>query len=366
MGAIDLVIQIEAPSSVASGLQRIGRAGHQIDAVSEGIIIPKFRGDLLACAAVAKLMHEGRVEATRYPRNPLDVLAQQIVAMVAVEDWQDGDLFDLVRRAAPFESLSRTAFDGVLDMLSGRYPSDEFAELRPRVTWNRATGALQHAAAAPKRLAIANAGTIPTAACTACSSSAPAGTPSASASSTKRWCSRRKSARCSCSARRAGAIEEITHDRVLVTPAPGATRKDAVLEGRSRRPPARAGPGDRRADARPHRAGPADRGDRALTRDHDLEPDGGRESRRATCATRPRRRRARRRHDRHRARPRRARRLARLRAVAARRTRPRAVVHGGRRPRSGASSASTSRRCGPTTGSWCGCRTSSRRRIRSC
>ena len=160
MGAIDLVIHIEAPTSVASGLQRIGRAGHQIDAVSEGIIIPKFRGDLLACAAVAKLMHEGRVEATRYPRNPLDVLAQQIVAMVAVEDWKDGDLFDVVRRAAPFESLSRTVFDGVLDMLSGRYPSDEFAELRARVTWNRATGTLTTRSGA-KRLAIANAGTIP-------------------------------------------------------------------------------------------------------------------------------------------------------------------------------------------------------------
>ena len=114
-----------------------------IDAVSEGIIIPKFRGDLLASAAVAKLMHEGKVEATRYPRNPLDVLAQQIVATVAVEDERDQALFDLVRRAAPFESLGRTAFDGVLDMLSGRYPSDEFAELRPRVTWNRATGALR-------------------------------------------------------------------------------------------------------------------------------------------------------------------------------------------------------------------------------
>ena len=160
MGAIDLVIQIEAPASVASGLQRIGRAGHRIDAVSEGIIIPKFRGDLLASAAVAKLMHDGTVESTRYPRNPLDVLAQQIVAAVAVEDQQDQTLFDLVRRAAPFESLGRTAFDGVLDMLSGRYPSDEFAELRPRITWNRATGALS-ARQGAKRLAIANAGTIP-------------------------------------------------------------------------------------------------------------------------------------------------------------------------------------------------------------
>ncbi|MEZ5317287.1 MAG: DEAD/DEAH box helicase [Vicinamibacterales bacterium] len=160
MGAIDLVVQVEAPPSVASGLQRIGRAGHQVGAASEGVIFPKFRGDLLACAAVARAMHEGRVEATRYPRNPLDVLAQQIVAMVAVDDWTVDALFAVARGAAPFEALSREAFEGVLDMLSGRYPSDEFAELRPRVTWDRARNRLTSRAGA-KRLAIANAGTIP-------------------------------------------------------------------------------------------------------------------------------------------------------------------------------------------------------------
>ncbi len=160
MGAIDLVIQIEAPPSVASGLQRIGRAGHQVGAASEGIIFPKFRGDLLACAAVARAMFDGRVEATRYPRNPLDVLAQQIVAMVAVEPWDVDALFALARSAAPFESLSRGAFEGVIDMLSGRYPSDDFAELRPRLTWDRTGGTLQTRVGA-KRLAIANAGTIP-------------------------------------------------------------------------------------------------------------------------------------------------------------------------------------------------------------
>src|SRR5205814_8814549 len=131
MGAIDLVIQIEAPPSIASGMQRIGRASHQVGAVSSGIIFPKYRGDLLAAAAVTDAMHRGAIEPTRYPRNPLDVLAQQIVAMVAVDNWNADELFDAVRCAAPFAELSRTSFDGVLDMLSGLYPSDEFAELRP-------------------------------------------------------------------------------------------------------------------------------------------------------------------------------------------------------------------------------------------
>src|SRR4029453_6970298 len=118
----------------------IGRSGHQAGATSAGIIFPKFRGDLVACAAVARAMHDGQVESTRYPRNPLDVLAQQIVAMAGVEAWSVDELFALVRRAAPFADLSRRMFEGVLDMLSGRYPSDEFAELRPRVTWDRVRG----------------------------------------------------------------------------------------------------------------------------------------------------------------------------------------------------------------------------------
>ncbi|MEQ1729084.1 MAG: DEAD/DEAH box helicase, partial [Vicinamibacterales bacterium] len=160
MGAIDLVIQIEAPPSVASGLQRIGRGGHQIDAVSEGVVFPKFRGDLVACAAVAKAMHDGAVEATRYPRNPLDIVAQQIVAMTSVDQWKVDDLFDTLRRAAPCAELSRGVFEGVLDMLSGRYPSDEFAELKPRVTWDRTAGTLV-ARDGAKRVAIANGGTIP-------------------------------------------------------------------------------------------------------------------------------------------------------------------------------------------------------------
>src|SRR5690242_19374219 len=114
MGAIDLVVQVEAPPSVASGLQRIGRSGHHIDAVSEGVIFPKFRGDLVAAAAVARAMHEGAVEATHYPRNPLDVVAQHVVAMTSMDEWPVDDLLATIRRAAPFAELGRAPFDGVL------------------------------------------------------------------------------------------------------------------------------------------------------------------------------------------------------------------------------------------------------------
>ena len=160
MGAVDLVIQIETPISVASGMQRIGRASHQVEAVSRGIIFPKFRGDLLASAAITKAMKEGAVEETRVPQNPLDVLAQHIVAMVALGERRTDDLYALVRQAAPWASLARAQFEGVLDMLSGRYPSDEFAELRPRVVWDRLRGVVRPREGT-QRLVVANAGTIP-------------------------------------------------------------------------------------------------------------------------------------------------------------------------------------------------------------
>ncbi len=160
MGAVDLVVQIETPPSVASGIQRIGRASHQVEAVSRGVIFPKFRGDLLASAAITKAMREGAVEETRIPRNPLDVLAQQLVAAVALGDRSVDELFALARRAAPFAALPRAQFEGVLDMLSGRYPSDEFAELRPRLTWDRLRGVVRPREGV-QRLVVANAGTIP-------------------------------------------------------------------------------------------------------------------------------------------------------------------------------------------------------------
>jgi len=160
MGSVDLVVQIEAPPSVAAGLQRVGRAGHQVGAVSRGVVFPKHRGDLLSCAVVAERMHNGLIEELRYPRNPLDVLAQQIVAMVAMDPWRVGDLAVLVRRAATFAELPTSALEATLDMLSGRYPSTAFAELRPRLVWDRATDLLT-ARPGAQRLAVTSGGTIP-------------------------------------------------------------------------------------------------------------------------------------------------------------------------------------------------------------
>ena len=161
MGAVDLVIQVESPKSVTAGLQRIGRAGHGVGEVSRGRIFPKFRADLLECAVVVKRMRDGDIEPTVVPRNPLDVLAQQVVAIVAAgDDWRAGELHDLVRRAYPFSELSRELFDSVLDMLDGRYPSEEFAELRPRIVWDRVADTVR-ARKGARQLAVTNAGTIP-------------------------------------------------------------------------------------------------------------------------------------------------------------------------------------------------------------
>jgi ATP-dependent helicase Lhr and Lhr-like helicase len=160
MGAVDLVIQVESPKSVARGLQRVGRAGHELGAVSKGRIFPKFRADLLESAVVAQRMREGAIEETVIPRNPLDVLAQQIVAICADEEIAVDDLHQLVRGAYPFADLSRTQLENVLDMLAGRYPSDEFAELRPRIVWDRTAGVVRGRSGI-RKLAVTNAGTIP-------------------------------------------------------------------------------------------------------------------------------------------------------------------------------------------------------------
>src|SRR6478736_5189781 len=160
MGAVDLVIQVESPKSVARGLQRVGRAGHDLGAVSKGRIFPKFRADLLESAVVVKRMLEGGIEETVIPRNPLDVLAQQVVAITADEEISVDDLHELVRRAYPFAELSRAQLENVLDMLAGRYPSDEFAELRPRIIWDRTAGVIRGRSGV-RRLAVTNAGTIP-------------------------------------------------------------------------------------------------------------------------------------------------------------------------------------------------------------
>ncbi|NJQ01924.1 DEAD/DEAH box helicase [Streptomyces zingiberis] len=160
MGAVDLVVQVESPPSVSSGLQRVGRAGHQVGAVSTGVVFPKYRGDLVQSAVVTERMRAGAIEALRIPANPLDVLAQHVVSMTAMDTWEVAELLELVRRAAPFASLPESAFTSVLDMLAGRYPSDAFAELRPRLVWDRVAGTLT-ARPGAQRLAVTSGGTIP-------------------------------------------------------------------------------------------------------------------------------------------------------------------------------------------------------------
>ena len=218
MGAVDLVIQVESPPSVASGLQRVGRAGHQVGAISRGIIMPKYRGDLVQCAVVAERMVDGGIESTTYPRNPLDVLAQQIVAMCALETWQVDDLAAVVRRAAPFAALPQSALEAVLDMLSGRYPSDDFAELRPRITWDRVTGVLAGRPGA-QRLAVTSGGTIPDRGMFGVFLVGDKGSRVGELDEEMVYESRVGDVFLLGSS--AWRIEDITHDRVLVTPAPG-------------------------------------------------------------------------------------------------------------------------------------------------
>jgi ATP-dependent Lhr-like helicase len=307
MGAVDLVIQIEAPPSVASGMQRIGRAGHHVDAVSEGILFPKYRADLVACAAVTRAMHEGHIESTRFPRNPLDVLAQQLVAIVAhppsktgnsggplgtgigirrraavakklrapsfpfpstervgdielqsgapgldSETWESTRLttpsrlqtdpespkpevnvdflFDLVRRAAPFGGLTRAAFEGVLDLLSGRYPSDEFAELRPRLTWDRLRNVVS-ARDGAARLAILNAGTIPDRGLYGVFLAYSEGKAVRVGELDEEMVFESHPGETFILGASTWRIVEITHDRVLVTPAPGEPGKMPFWKG---------------------------------------------------------------------------------------------------------------------------------------
>jgi ATP-dependent Lhr-like helicase len=272
MGAVDLVIQIEAPPSVASGMQRIGRAGHHVNAVSEGILFPKYRADLVACAAVTRAMHEGHIESTRFPRNPLDVMAQQLVAIVAhppggakphkpkilksarraknpaaelkFGDWESAlketetpkpevsvdSLFELVRHAAPFASLSRGAFEGVLDLLSGRYPSDEFAELRPRLTWDRIRNVVT-ARDGAARLAILNAGTIPDRGLYGVFLAHSEGKAVRVGELDEEMVFESHPGETFILGASTWRIVEITHDRVLVTPAPGEPGKMPFWKG---------------------------------------------------------------------------------------------------------------------------------------
>jgi ATP-dependent Lhr-like helicase len=358
MGAVDLVIQIEAPPSVASGMQRIGRAGHHVDAVSEGILFPKYRADLVACAAVTRAMHEGHIESTRYPRNPLDVLAQQLVAIVASPpreagrrekgqgnrkapgkknsaqlrfehshpsrknndaarmghptqlsvvsgqlsvpaserpdvghpaelsfvEWDAGRnptdpnkpevsvdaLYALVRRAAPFAGLTRGTFEGVLDLLSGRYPSDEFAELRPRLNWDRIRNVVT-ARDGAARLAILNAGTIPDRGLYGVFLAHSEGKSVRVGELDEEMVFESHPGETFILGASTWRIEEITHDRVLVTPAPGEPGKMPFWKGDGPGRPLEFG---RRIGAlvRELRALPKPAALTRLVSEHDLDP----------------------------------------------------------------------------------------------
>ncbi|PZS27567.1 MAG: ATP-dependent helicase, partial [Pseudonocardiales bacterium] len=221
MGAVDLVVQVESPPSVASGLQRIGRAGHHVGAVSRGVIFPKYRGDLVPCAVVAERMGAGAIEALSYPRNPLDVLAQHVVAMLAMEDWPVEDLAALVRRAASFAGLPQSAFEAVLDMLAGRYPSDDFAELRPRIVWDRIGGTLS-ARSGAQRLAVTSGGTIPDRGLFGVFLAGREGEPGARVGELdEEMVYESRVGDVFLLGSSSWRIEDITHDRVLVSPAPG-------------------------------------------------------------------------------------------------------------------------------------------------
>jgi ATP-dependent Lhr-like helicase len=232
MGAVDLVVQVESPPSVAAGLQRLGRAGHQVGAESRGVIFPKYRGDLLECAVVAERIRDGQIESMRYPRNPLDVLAQQIVAMVALDTVTVDEVESLVRRSAPFATLPRSALEAVLDMLAGRYPSDAFAELRPRLVWDRISGELTGRAGA-QRLAVTSGGTIPDRGLFGVFLASADGPGRRVGELDEEMVYESRVGEVFLLGSSSWRIEDITHDRVLVTPAPGQAGKMPFWKGDS-------------------------------------------------------------------------------------------------------------------------------------
>jgi len=225
MGAVDLVIQVESPTSVARGLQRIGRAGHHVGAPSSGVIFPKYRADLLESAVVAARMHEGAIESTTLPRNPLDVLAQQVVAMAVMDSWTVDDLAALVARAAPFENLGREALEGVLSMLAGAYPSDEFAELRPRILWDRATDRIEGRRDA-RVVAVTSGGTIPDRGLYGVFMVGEAGSPGRRVGELdEEMVYETRAGEVITLGASSWRVEAIEHDRVVVSPAPGVPGK---------------------------------------------------------------------------------------------------------------------------------------------
>jgi ATP-dependent Lhr-like helicase len=219
MGSVDLVVQIEAPPSVASGLQRIGRAGHQVGEISRGVLIPKHRTDLIGCATAVQRMLAGQIETLTVPANPLDILAQHTVAAAALEPLDAEAWFDTVRRSAPFATLPRSVFEATLDLLSGKYPSTEFAELRPRLVYDRDTGTLTGRPGA-QRLAVTSGGAIPDRGLFAVYL---AGTqkPSRVGELDEEMVYESRPGDVISLGATSWRITEITHDRVLVAPAPG-------------------------------------------------------------------------------------------------------------------------------------------------
>jgi len=248
MGAVDLVVQLEAPPSVAAALQRIGRAGHHVGGTSRGVVFPKHRGDLLPCAAIVDRMNAGVVEETHAPRNPLDVLAQQLVATIAIPPLLNRArkrgathkppdhpvpvdfLYDLVTSASPFADLPRTAFESTLDMLSGRYPSDDFAELRPRVTWDRIAGTVRPRPGA-QRIAVINGGTITDRGLYGVYLQAGNEKSRRVGELDEEMVFESRVGDVFLLGASSWRIDEITHDRVLVTPAPGEPGKMPFWHG---------------------------------------------------------------------------------------------------------------------------------------
>ena len=240
MGAVDLVVQIESPPSVASALQRVGRAGHQVGEVSRGVLFPKHRGDLAQTAVAVERMRTGAIESLSVPANPLDVLAQQIVAATALDAWHVDELFEVVRRAAPYSSLPRTAYEATLDLLVGRYPSEEFAELRPRVVWDRVTGLLTGRPGA-QRLAVTSGGTIPDRGLFGVYLVGESGAGRRVGELDEEMVYESRVGDVFALGATSWRIEDITHDRVLVSPAPGVPGRLPFWRGDSLGRPAELG-----------------------------------------------------------------------------------------------------------------------------
>ncbi|WP_343710403.1 DEAD/DEAH box helicase [Mycobacterium sp.] len=238
MGAVDMVIQVAAPPSVASGVQRIGRAGHHVGEVSRGVLIPRHRTELIGCAVTVQRMLAGRIETLRVPANPLDVLAQHTVAAAALDPLDAEEWFHTVRRAAPFATLPRSAFEAVLDLLSGKYPSTEFAELRPRLVYDRDAGTLT-ARPGAQRLAVTSGGAIPDRGLF--SVWLVGEKPSRVGELDEEMVYESRPGDVIALGATSWRITEITHDRVLVVPAPGQPARLPFWHGDSDGRPAELG-----------------------------------------------------------------------------------------------------------------------------